>query len=147
MRCLCVFAAGVCVFYVNLTLAAWIKFLPLAVASIIMTVVFAIGLAYFVVRAPPFLRCHDVPPGLAVAVQPGARPETLRVSARSDPGTASSAVELCVQVMHVHWLPNILGSGGAVHGPNRKVGIPAGSSWLPRNSASTACEGLHCGCQ
>ena len=44
-------AAGVFVFYVNLTLAAWIKFVPLALASILMTVVFGLGLAFFVVRS------------------------------------------------------------------------------------------------
>jgi hypothetical protein len=42
-------AAGVLVFYVNLTLAAWIKFPTLASAATLMTVVFGLGAAYFVV--------------------------------------------------------------------------------------------------
>ena len=46
---------GVLVFYVNLTLAAWIKFLSLAAAAILMTVVFCLGAAYFVVR--PCMPC------------------------------------------------------------------------------------------
>lgn len=47
MRC----CAGVLVFYVTLTLAAWIKFITLAPAAILMTAVFALGAVYFVVCA------------------------------------------------------------------------------------------------
>ena len=44
-RCL---PAGVGFFYVNLTLASWIKFNSVQTSAAIMTVVFCIGFVYFV---------------------------------------------------------------------------------------------------